>query len=105
MAWLQQQLTRERPDTFTQTAPDRNPNPLQRRGGPYIFSQDVLQHRLVQRQIRHHTLQLRVLVLKLLQPPDLAHTHAGIDFLPSNGMDGSPSTIQAESLQEEGELQ
>ena len=58
MAWLQQQLTRERPDTFTQTAPDRNPNPLQRRGGPYIFSQDVLQHRLVQRQIRHHMLQL-----------------------------------------------
>lgn len=37
MAWLQQQLARERPDTFTQTAPDRNPNPLQRRGGPYIF--------------------------------------------------------------------
>lgn len=29
--------------------------------------------------------------------------HAHLD--PANGMDGSPSTIQAESLQQEGELQ
>jgi hypothetical protein len=28
-----------------------------------------------------------------------------VAIVPSNGMDGSPSTIQAESLEEEGELQ
>jgi hypothetical protein len=28
-----------------------------------------------------------------------------VTIVPSNGMDGSPATIQAESLQEEGELQ
>ena len=37
MAWLQPQSTRERPDTFTQTAFDSSQEPLQRRGGPYIL--------------------------------------------------------------------
>jgi hypothetical protein len=42
MAWLQQQLTRERPDTFTQAASDSRTKDLARRGGPYIFFQQVL---------------------------------------------------------------
>ena len=36
MAWLQQQPTRERPDTFTQTALGISSRPLHGRGEPYI---------------------------------------------------------------------
>ena len=48
-----------------------------------LFSQSVLKHGLVQRRIRHQTSPLTVLILRLLQPPDLRHAHPGIDFLPS----------------------
>jgi hypothetical protein len=44
------------------------PRNLQRRGRPYISADDVLQHLAIQRQVRHDLLQLRALVLKLLQP-------------------------------------
>jgi hypothetical protein len=36
MAWLQPQSTRERPDTFTQTALGICSSPLHGRGEPYI---------------------------------------------------------------------
>jgi len=34
------------------------------------------------KMIRHHPLQLRVLVFKLFQPTDLGDAHAGVNFLP-----------------------
>ena len=39
---------------------------LQKRSGPYISRGDVLQHQLLQAQLRDQPLQLRVLLLKLL---------------------------------------
>ena len=53
-----------------------------RRASPF-FSQDILQHRLVQREIRHHPLQLRVLVFKLFEAADLGDAHTGVNFLPA----------------------
>ena len=50
MAWLQQQSTRERPDTFTQTAFDSSQEPLRRRGGPYIFGRSAQQSRPAERK-------------------------------------------------------
>ena len=49
---------------------------LQKRSGPYISLRDVLQHQLLQAQVRHETLQLRVLLLQLPQPPGLVHLHS-----------------------------
>lgn len=40
---------------------------LQSRGGPYIFSQRILQPGLVESQIRYQPVQLAVLLLKQLQ--------------------------------------
>ena len=65
----------------------------------------LCQDQLVQRQIRHRSPEPGVLGLQLLQPLHLVALQAAILIPPSNGMDGSPSTIQAESLEEEGELQ
>ena len=65
MAWLQQQPTRERPDTFTQLSSSSRPRTLHGRGGPYISAQCVLKHLLVEAQIGHDPPQLVVLVLEL----------------------------------------
>jgi hypothetical protein len=46
---------------------------LQKRSGPYISLRDVLQNELVQAQLSHQALQLRVLLLKLLKPPRLVY--------------------------------
>src|SRR5271170_2079838 len=43
---------------------------------------DVLQHQLVQAQLCHQPLQLRVLLLQLLQPPGLVHPQTAILFTP-----------------------
>ncbi len=53
-----------------------------RRALPF-FSDDILQHRLIQRQLGHQTLELGVLVLELLQPSRLAGLQAAIDPLPA----------------------
>jgi len=50
MAWLQQQSTRERPDTFTQLSPLSWPRTLHGRGGPYVFC-DLLEHRIVEHRL------------------------------------------------------
>src|SRR5689334_13543527 len=43
----------------------------------------MLQHRLVQAQIRHRAFELGVLLLELLQPADLDHTPPGELRLPA----------------------
>lgn len=47
-----------------------------------LFSDDLLQDVLVQRQISHHTLQSCILFLELAQPPDLAATQVAVLLLP-----------------------
>jgi hypothetical protein len=42
----------------------------QKRSGPYISLRDVLWHQLLQAQIRHQPLQLRVLLRQFLQLRD-----------------------------------
>ena len=44
---------------------------------------DVLQHQLLQAQLRHQSLQLRVLLLQLLQPACLVHLQPAILLAPS----------------------
>jgi hypothetical protein len=67
MAWLQPQLTRERPDTFKQTVVVGSSPKLATAGRPYISLDDVLQHLLVERQIRDDPLELAILLLELLK--------------------------------------
>src|SRR5271170_640470 len=43
---------------------------------------DVLQHQLIQAQLCYQPLQLRVLLLQLLQPPGLVHPQTAILFTP-----------------------
>src|SRR5277367_5873410 len=43
---------------------------------------DVLQHQLIQAQLCHQPLQLRVLLLQILQPPCLVHPQTAILFTP-----------------------
>jgi hypothetical protein len=72
-----------------------------RRASP-LSTQHVLQHGLVQRQIRYQPLQLGILLLKLLQPSNLDHAHPGELLLPRYAVrsgvsrvspcPGSPST-------------
>jgi len=78
MAWLQQQPTRERPDTFTQTVVVTCLRTLHGRGGPYISADDVLQHLLVERQVDDDLLQPAVLFLKLTQSLHLRRHQAGV---------------------------
>ena len=60
---------------------DGAPRPGERRASP-LSAQDVLQHRLVERQVGHKPLQLGILLLKLLQPPDLNHAHSSELLIP-----------------------
>src|SRR5277367_2707798 len=43
---------------------------------------DVLQHQLIQAQLCHQPLRLRVLLLQILQPPGLVHPQTAILFTP-----------------------
>jgi len=52
-------------------------------GGLTTFFKNVLQHNLVERQIGHQALQLRVLLLQLRQLPGLAGFKPPIDLLPA----------------------
>ncbi len=66
MAWLQQQPTRERPDTFTQLSSSSRPKTCMG-GADHTFRRmHVLKHLAVERQIGNDLLQLAVLILKLL---------------------------------------
>src|SRR5580658_11141067 len=56
MAWLQQQLTCERPDTFTQAASDSRTKDLATPGRTIHFCQKLLQRRLVQHRLRQELL-------------------------------------------------
>src|SRR5271156_2006776 len=56
---------------------------LQKRSGPYISLRDVLQHQVVQTQVRNQTLQLGVLLLKLLQPLRLVHLQPTVLLAPA----------------------
>jgi hypothetical protein len=56
---------------------------LQKRSGPYISRDEVLQHKVVQAQIRHPTFQLPVLLLQFLQAPRLVHLQATVLLTPS----------------------
>ncbi len=47
-----------------------------------FFCEQVLQHQLVEAEIGHQLLQLSVLFLQLLQPPDLSDPHPGVLLLP-----------------------
>lgn len=60
--------------------PNAEPAPGDGRASP-LFSQDILQHRLVQRQVRHKPLELCVLIFELLQS-DLRDAHPGVDLPP-----------------------
>jgi len=55
--------------------------------------------------VRSETALPVVLELKLLQPLYLFDLQPAKFLAPANGTDGSPSRPQAESLQQEGELQ
>lgn len=66
MAWLENQPTRERPDTFTQTGMSSG-RTLHRRGETYISLDDVLKHFPVQGQIGNSFLEPVILVFQLSQ--------------------------------------
>src|SRR5215467_5160192 len=82
MAWLQQQSTRERPDTFTQLSSSSRPRTLHGRGGPYIFCQQVLQRRIVEHGVRQKLLQPGVLALQPLQALGLRDLKPAVLGLP-----------------------
>ena len=92
MAWLQQQSTRERPDTFTQTALDIRSCPLHGRGEPYISLGGLGEDHLIERQVRDGLAQALVLLLELLHPLHLVELQPAELTPPANGMDGSPSS-------------
>src|SRR5262249_54243550 len=71
------QSTRERPETFTQLS-----SSSRRRGGPYIFCGDLLEHRLVQFCFRQQLLRLGVLILERLQPLGVRYLEATVLSLP-----------------------
>jgi hypothetical protein len=102
MAWLQQQSTRERPDTFTQTALGNRSRTLHGRGEPYISREGFLQDQLVEREFRDGLPQPLVLPLQLLQPLRLIELQAAVLAPPLNGMDGSPSSTEAVGLEDDG---
>ena len=81
-AWLQQQSTRERPDTFTQLSPKRTSKTLQRRDGPYIFCQKILQRRIVEHRVGQQLLQPSVLALHRLQALRLGDLEPAVLGLP-----------------------
>jgi hypothetical protein len=82
MAWLQQQSTRERPDTFTQLSSSSHPRTLHGRGGPYIFCEYVLQCRVVEHGVRLQLLQPGVLALQPLQALGLGDLEPALLGLP-----------------------
>ncbi len=47
-----------------------------------FFSENVLEHDLIQAQVGHHTLELGVLLVKLPQPVQLAHADTAVRLLP-----------------------
>src|SRR5215203_2753577 len=56
-----------------------------RRGVPQalpVFCCQVLQHHIIQRQVRDHTLKFRVLFQQVLQTLRVAHIHATVPALP-----------------------
>jgi hypothetical protein len=55
---------------------------LQIRGGPYISAENVLDCRILQRQVGIHALQLGVLRLELTQPLELRHPGAAVFRFP-----------------------
>ena len=57
MAWLQQQSTRERPDTFRQLSSSSRLRTLQR-GGPYIFCGYFFHHLNLKVALSNQLLQL-----------------------------------------------
>ena len=67
MAWLQQQSTLERPDTFTQLSPLSCPKTLHGRAGPYIFCGDFFHDLDFETTLNNQLLQPRLLSLELLQ--------------------------------------
>lgn len=68
------------------------------RGEPYISREGFLQDQLVQRELGDGLLQPLVLPLKLLQPLRLVELQAAVFTPPLDGMDGSPSLIEALGL-------
>jgi len=56
---------------------------LQKRSGPYISRGNVLQHQLVETQLRSQPLQIGVLLLKLLKPTRLIHLQATVLLPPA----------------------
>ena len=46
------------------------------------FLQDVLEHGLIQREIGHDLFRTAILLLELLDPPQLGHPHPGVGLLP-----------------------
>jgi hypothetical protein len=56
-----------------------------------VFCKHILEHDLIQRQLCHQPLELRVLLLQLLALPDLLGFQAGITPFPSiEGLLGNP---------------
>src|SRR5690606_33208913 len=53
------------------------------RAGSPLFSNDLLEHLLIQRQIRHHTLQALVLLLERFEPLGLGSLHPAVLLLPA----------------------
>ena len=49
----------------------------------HFFSQSVLKHRLVARQVRNQPFQFIVFIFELLQSADFRNTHPGINLLPT----------------------
>src|SRR5277367_3508002 len=56
---------------------------LQKRSGPYISRGEVLQHQLVQTQLRNQTFQFAVLLLQFLETSRLIYLQAAVLLPPS----------------------
>lgn len=84
MAWLQQQLTRERPDTFMQLESSSAMSRTLARTGRTIhfLSHEILQRGIVEHGVGQKPLQPRLPVLQRLQSPSLGNIHPAEAGLP-----------------------
>jgi hypothetical protein len=71
----------ERPDTFSQAVVPPGSGLLVG-GGPYIFSQRLLQDGLVERQVGNDLLELPILLAELAQLADLRRAEVAEPLLP-----------------------
>jgi hypothetical protein len=59
-----------------------------------VFSEDVLERRVIQHRFGQQLLEPAVLILQRFQPPDFRDLQPAVFRFPFNGMDGFPSLDQ-----------